>query len=137
MNAIGLIKILGEMGCRFKTSQFNDIIDYFALMLDDERVILISKEGKLCAVLLFSITDDPELHLKKESWEYREHDPQAKTAYIEKLISKSWNKDMRREFESELIRKHPQIERGLWHRYASWGDRQVTIKVRGGIHVRN
>jgi hypothetical protein len=131
MNAYDIIKILGEIGVLFRTKIIDDAIDYFALMLYDERIILIKKDGNPHAIICFSMTDEPEIYLKKKTWDYLSHDVLGKTIYVEKIVSKGWDKELRDQFEREIIKRYPQIEYGVWHREGKHGDR------RGGKFCRN
>ena len=138
MDAIELMVILGEMKVRYRESDIEPGIEYFNSMIKDSRVIIIRKDYLPYAVLTFSITDEPDKYLKKGPWEYLSHDVNGKTIYIEKLISKGWDKELRRDFESTLTFLYPQIEYGIWHRWAKWGDRQVITKVKRRVeNVRN
>ena len=130
MTVIDLMKSMGEMGTMFREKDINDIIDYCALMLHDERVIQIDCEGKPCAFIFYSITDEPEKFLKKGTYEYFPHEPKSKTVYVEKLVSLSWNRDLRVIFERIIRDKYPQLEFGVWHRRGNWGDRKVVTQRR-------
>lgn len=130
MNPITVLKIMGSMGCRYLESKIHLILDYTTKMCDNGRVIIISDSKGPYSVMFFSVTDDPDSFLKKESYEYKSHDPLGKILYIEKLISLGWNKSIRQEFETEILKKFPQITHGEWHRWAKWGDRRVIAKRR-------
>ena len=130
MNAIELMEILGNLNCRFYEIQLEQTISYFQKMIDDERVILISKDKVPYAVMTFSITNDPDKFLKKGVWDYLPHDPKGTIFYAEKLMAKGWDKELRINFESLILALYPQIEYGIWHRYGKTGDRQVTTKRR-------
>ena len=138
MNAVDLMAILGELRVRYRESDIEPAIAYFTAMLKDSRVIIIRKDYKLYAVLTFSVTNDHEKFLKKGVWEYLPHDPKGSCIYVEKLISTGWDKELRTDFESTVTFLYPQIEYGLWHRWARWGDRQVIAKVKRRVqNVRN
>ena len=130
MNAILLLKAMGEMGVRYPASHIDEIIDYTTKMYDNGRIITISDPNGLFAVAFFSITDSPEEFLKKGELVYKSHDPVGKIVYLEKLVSRGWNRELRIEFETELLKKYPNITHGVWHRWAKWGDRKVIGKRR-------
>jgi hypothetical protein len=130
MNAIDLMVKMGEMGTMFRETKIQEIAGYCALMLNDERVIVISEDKKPCAFIFYSITDDPEKYLKKGQYEYLPHSLEGKTVYVEKLVSFFWNRDLRVIFERIITEKHPQLEHGAWHRASKHGDRQVITKRR-------
>ena len=104
--------------------------DYISSMMKDDRVLIIYENGEPYALLLYSITNNHIPYLLKSDWTYLEHDPDGSTIYIEKLISKGWNKELRQEFERKILERHPQLTDAVWHKWAEWGDRQVTIKRR-------
>lgn len=130
MNAIDLMKIMGKMGTMFSAKSIEEIIDYCALMLNDDRVIMISEDSNPISFIFYSITDEPEKYLEKEKYQYLTHDKSGKFVYVEKLISFHWNKYLRIIFERLITSKYPQIESGVWHRQARWGDRRVISKRR-------
>lgn len=130
MNPITVLKIMGEMGLRYRPSEMDQAIDYTTRMMDNGRVIMIWDRDMPQAVLFFSMTNDPDLFLKKGTWEYRSQDPEGKIIYLEKLISRGWNRKLRAQLETEIIKKYPNMTHGVWHRYAFWGDRKVISKRR-------
>lgn len=130
MNPIMILKIMGEMGARYRESKINDIVDYTTRMCDNGRIIIISDKDEPFAVLFFSVTNDPDKFLNKGQYEFMSHDPCGKILCVEKLISRGWNKELRTEFESKITEKFPQITHGVWYRYGKVGDRKVIAKVR-------
>ena len=130
MNAIELAKVLGEIGMKFYESQLQEMVRYFSLMLDNHRVIVINKDGSPYSVFFFSITDDPDHFLLKDTWDYRTHNQYGKIVYVEKLVSKGWDREIRVLFEGLIVDQYPQIEYGVWHRWGKTGDRKVTVKRR-------
>lgn len=130
MNAVKLAKIFGEMGCLFYQHELKSALDYFQKMLEADRIVYILSDDKPYAFLFISLTNDPDAFLKKGKWEYLDQDEAGKILYVEKLISKGWDKETRVLFEKLITEKYPQIEYGLWHRWAKWGDRKVTSKRR-------
>lgn len=130
MNAIELLTEMGEMGVIYPKKYIQDIIGYVTLMLQDERVITISDNGKPIAFIFYSITDDYKPYLLKDEYEYLEHEKAGKTVYVEKLVSFHWNKDLRILFERLITSKYPQLETGIWFRASRHGDRKVIAKRR-------
>lgn len=130
MDAIEVMKLMGDMGLMYKESELDETICYFMNMIKDERVIKVDKDGTPYAILVYSITDDCEPFLKKRTWEYKPHFPDGKTAYVEKIVSKGFDKELRTIFEQIIRTKYPQIEYGAWHKWAKWGDRKVVTKRR-------
>ena len=130
MNAVDLMIILGSLGVMFRAKEVMASIDYFSNMIETGRVIIIYKDGDPYAVMTFSITNDYEPFFKKKTWDYLAHDPSGKIIYIEKLVSKGWDRTMRIQFQDEISEKYPNLEYGVWHRIAQWGDRKVITKRR-------
>lgn len=130
MRAIPILKIMGELGARFPTSKIWEIISYVSSMLEDERVIVISKDEIPYGVAFCSLSNDYEPFYKKDTWDYKAHDPKGKILYIELLCCKKWTHELREIFETELVKKYPSIEEACWHRWAAYGDRKVTYKRR-------
>lgn len=130
MSPINLLKSIGEMGGRYKVSELHLIMDYATRMLEDKRVVLINLDEKPYACLFFSLTNLESSHLVKGTWDYISHDPDGKYLYVEKLIATKWSKTLRLRFEEEIIKTYPQITHGVWHRWATYGDRIVKSKRR-------
>lgn len=126
MTAIDVATILGrDMGVKFRESMIDDILNYIDLMLKDHRIIII-KEGETAhALVFFSVTDDPDKYLKKKTWDFVGHEPDGKTVVIEQMISRGWNKELRKIMEEMFLRRYPHLTSAVWYRYAKWGDRLV------------
>ena len=103
MNAFMLARILGQLGVMYHRDNFPRVIDYFSLMLEDKRVIVIEDDDKPCAVLFISMTDDAAPYLVKKPWAYIKQDVDGSICYVEKMISNGWNKEMRKKIESAII----------------------------------
>ena len=131
MNVIMLLEKMGEeIGVRYLPSKIHEIIDYTSKMLDNGRIITLSDESGLLGVMYFSVTDDYEPFLKKGEFEFKSHDPEAKTIYVEKMISRKWNKEIRLEFEKEVMKRYPWVNQCIGHRRSKNGDRKVLNKRR-------
>lgn len=126
MTSIDLLVFMGELGGRFTPDQAQQAEAYFDQMIKDGRVIAIYKDGVLHGILAFSLCSNFIPYWKKETWDYRQHEDNGKTLYIEIMASRSWTKELRKTFQQEILNRHPQIEEAIWHRWASWGDRKVT-----------
>lgn len=131
MDAIELMRIMGEdFRVRFHKDELDYAILYFINMIKDNRVVIIYEDKLPFAIMTYSLTDDSDTFLKKETWDYLPHNLLAKTVYVEKLISKGWNKGLRLAFEKTITSMYPKIEQGIWHRYGKYGDRCVISKRR-------
>lgn len=125
MNELGVIKFLGQRGARFGKRSLDQAISYFSHMIKDKRVITLFKDGKLHSIMAFSLGEDFDRFYRKHVWRYVPHDPSGKILYVEMVVSKSWDKDIRKQFRDEILKLYPQIEEAHWHKWATWGDRHV------------
>lgn len=130
MDPIQIIELMGEMGYKFNEKDIDPMIAHILNMLKDERIMVINKDSKPYAIMFYSITDSIDEFLVKETWDYKPHHPEGKIVYVEKIISMGWDKDLRRIIEQTVRTKYPQVEYGVWHRWAKWGDRMVVTKRR-------
>ena len=135
MRVIDLLVFMGEYGKRYRESEVPEIFLYFQQMNIDERIIAILKNEELYGFACISIGDNWQQFHKKDTWNYRTHSPEGKIVYIELLICKEWNRELRLLLEQEILRKYPQIEKAVWHKWAKWGDRQVLSVRRNGKYV--
>lgn len=130
MTEIDVLKTMGELGARFNASKLWIIIDYVAKMLADERIVIIKKDGEIEGVAFCSLSNDYELYYKKDTWDYFQHDSKGSVLYLELLCCRKWTRELRKLFESEIVKKYPSIKEAVWHRWASYGDRKVIYKRR-------
>ena len=134
MKTIEILKFMGEQGIRYKQDELQTIFNYVNSMIRDNRVIEIESQGKIEAILFISVSDNYEPFFKKTTWTYKPHDPRGKIIYVEKLVAKEWNKEMRMQFEELLTNLYPHFELGVWHRWAKWGDRKTIAFRRRAFH---
>jgi hypothetical protein len=126
MNARDAMVILGRMGMRYPPSSAALAEAYFHDMIKDGRVIAIYKDGGVYGLLAFSLCFDYIPYWRKETWDYRPHEVDGTTLYVELLAARHWNKEARETFAKEILTRYPQIEQAIWHKWATWGDRKVT-----------
>lgn len=137
MNAYEILAYLKEVGGKYPAEYYPRIISYFQDMMDAGRIIcLFDKEKQKPAfIACFSIADDPEPFLVKDTWQFRQDDLTGKTFYVEMGFGERWTKEMRNEFAKMIDENFPWIETVMWHRWADWGDRKVIVKRRLQSHV--
>lgn len=121
-----LLCFMGECGFRYKESELRDIYYYVKKMVKDRRVIAVKDGERYHTVIFYSIAQEWEPYLKKGEWEYATHQPGGCCIYIEKAVSKGWNKYIRNSLKQIILDKYPQLHMAKWHRYGNWGDRAVT-----------
>ena len=124
-----VLGIMGEMGARYHPDFIRQALEYAHLMLEENRILVIYSGNKPSVIIFFSITDDPLLYHIKPTWHYLSHNPHGKIVVVQKLISIGWNRVMREQLETELIKLYPQLEKAVWIRDSKHGDRHVyTIR---------
>ena len=122
--------MMGEIGVRYRYSDVSGIMDYVTRMIEDGRVVAINGESGIHAVLFFAICHDWHPFHEKGSWIYLAHDQLGDTIYLESLVSKGWDKEVRAKFEEIITHKYPNLKQAVWHRWAKDGDREVKIQRR-------
>lgn len=130
MNCVEILAFMGELGIRYRESDIPKAIDYLEHMIADKRVIVGYGDDGIKLVVLFSICNDWKPYLLKKIWEYMEHYPLGHTAYLEKVGSTVWNRDIRNEVEMAITDLYPTAMLCKGHRYAKLGDREVTTHRR-------
>lgn len=130
MNAIEIIDFFADCGANFKEEDLSGVHDYLTKMLDDHRVLAIFDGHEVIAIVTFSICSDYKKYYSKGVWEYMEHDPYGCTLYIEKLVSKTWNLELRRLMQDLFLEKYPFLTRGIWHRSRDNEDCLIQAKRR-------
>ena len=130
MNSVDLLLEMGKIGWRFRRQDVLPMMEYFDAMIKENRVVMISKNDSMIAMLAFSMCDNYEPFLKKKDWDFLNHDPNGNIMYVEKLVSLYWDKEVRKRFEEIITKVYPRIEYAVWHRFAKWGDRKVIYKRR-------
>lgn len=126
MNAVDVLIFLGRIGYRFTPSTALLARNYFYEMIRDGRITALYKDGVIHGILAFSLCTDYEAFWKKETWDYRPHQIDGTTLYVELMAARNWNKEVRQAFQQEILKLHPQVEQAVWHKWAAWGDRKVT-----------
>jgi len=127
MTYLDVLEIMYQLGFKVVRSVVYDVIDYLDNMLRDNRILVINKDGQPYALILFSITNSYEPFFLKSDFDFLPHNPNGRIIYLEKLISKGWDKDLRQQFEETILQIYPQLETAVWHRR---GDRKVVAKRR-------
>lgn len=118
---------MGERGIRYPVNDTLKIEDYISKMLGDGRILVIEDDG-LHTVLFFSVCYKFGEFFLKDTWDYMEHCPEGDMIYIEKIVSKNFNKEIRKLIEAKLTELYPKFKIGIWHRWGKVGDRQVIAR---------
>lgn len=130
MKELEVFEFMKLRGMKLDPIQTEEAIRYVSLMLLDQRIIVILRYSDLHTVAFFSICNNPTPYQAKQTWGFLQHDPEGKVVFIEKMVTKGWNKEVRHGLEKVLINRFPQLEEGIWCRDSEQGDRKVTYRRR-------
>ena len=137
MHSIEIMLFMGECGARFRSRHLHVISDYIDKMLEDDRVIIISGNTGVTAVAFYSMCTLEECaHLHDEgTWFYKPQNIAGNTFYVDKIISKCWDRNLRMAIDTFAGTRFPKIEYGAWHRDRKGEDQLIISKRR--THVSN
>lgn len=125
MTPIEILKFFGECGLMFKRSEIESAIRFLDYKIKNNRILKVYDDNKLLGVLVYSLTDIEVKHLVKSSWEIVEEAEDGKIIYIDYLMAKKFDIDLRNEIRNYFKTNHPQYEYGIWKRYKHPVDRIV------------
>jgi len=109
--------------------------DYFRKMAEDGRLIKIWKDGKSHTFLTFSICDDYRPYAYKALWQVLSHNPSGRICFIEKIVSRGWSKQLRKEIQDAIISRFPSIEEAVWFRPTNTQEERKVTWRRHASHV--
>ena len=124
-----ILCFMGEYGLRYGPKLLPLFESYVERMLNDDRVIVFSENGKVEGVIFFSVDDETNRFWQKKMWEYLPHNPLGTTAYIELLLIKKWNMEVRKNIQYFLENRFPDLLFGRWHRRSKIRDREFIVKT--------
>ena len=127
MTYLDVLEIMYQLGFKVVRSVIINVIDYIDNMLRDNRILVINRNGEPYALIFFSISNSYEPYFFKSDFDFLPHNPNGRIIYLEKLISKGWDKKLRQQFEQTILQIYPQLETAVWHRR---GDRKIVAKRR-------
>jgi len=128
MNNIDVVKFIIQYGGGFKNKDLSDASFYFQKMLGAGRVIGLYENGSLIAIMLYTLTNNPEVNKLLDTFDYVEQELESDTVLIDKVVAVKWNKSIRNHFESVLIELYPNIEYAVG--YKTDGNRQFKSRRR-------
>lgn len=94
---------------------------YIECMGQDERIFMIEDQG----VLFYSICFKTGSFARKSLFKYLPHDVSGDICYVEKLVTRFWNRQIRDAFEEMIVSKYPNVKCGQFHR-----TKLITIRRR-------
>lgn len=92
------------------------IIDYPYKMIRDGRVCSIIENGKVIAIVFFSLCNDETQYLWNWNYEYHSHNPNGKILVLEGLVCRDFNFKIVKKMKEIFYAKFPQIEKTVWRR---------------------
>lgn len=134
MKTLAVLTFLGEMGIRWTNESLEQALDYVDRMIKDERVIRIDDDNGIHTVIFFAVCESYDPFYKKETWEYKSHDPDGTTLYVEKAASRGWSKDLRNKVRELILSQYPDIQTWRWHRWGKKSDRAVVVHENKGVY---
>ena len=99
-------------------------------MIKDGRVASIVDDGKIVAVVFFSLCNDETQHLWNYDYNYHYHDPKGKILVFEGFVCKNFNFRIVKKMKEMFYAKFPQIEKTIWRRDNRSKDRVFTLHRR-------
>lgn len=106
-------------------------LNYRKLMADDGRIIQIT-DGENKAVIVFSLTNDPEKLLEKGQWDFVKSENFGRFFFIEKMITTKWTPKLRRKVQEVIQKNFTNFEKAMWVR--SKLNKEIIIKVKRRDH---
>jgi len=106
---------------------------YISRMLEDDRILIVEKDGKIEVLSFLSMGDDPDKFRRKNCWDYLEHDPESKFCYLEKFIAVKWDfwalKEVIRDGIDVARERFPNAEVLFWQRVKKRQDKLVSLPL--------
>ena len=112
------------------------IADYPYKMIKDGRVVSIAENGKVVAIVFFSLCNDETEHLWNWDYEYRTHNPDGKILVLEGLVCKDFHFGIVKKMKEVFYQKFPQIEKTVWRRDKR-DNKKCTLRRRHEFHYSN
>lgn len=110
-----------------------NVRDYFTTMEERGRLARVLEEGNPIAVCTFFLCNRQEeiyQFYQRAMWSTPEDSDLGEICYIDKLISVTWNKEIRNFLEKEIVSQHPQLKYSAWFRPTDGDDRLVLKEIK-------
>jgi len=91
-------------------------MNYPYKMMKDGRAISIAENGKIVAIVFFSLCNDETQHLWNFEYEYHPHNPSGRILVLEGLVCKNLTYSIIKKMKEAFYSKFPQIEKTVWRR---------------------
>ena len=125
MNTFQLINELATWGHNLKRDEFSV---YLSEMLKRNRVMTVSSENGLEAIIFYFLTDELDSFINKPTWKTPIDTPSGHIFFIDKMLCRKWTKSVRVEVQRQVEEKFPFITQALWLRRPK--NRHVIINRR-------
>ena|SRR3990167_2085808 len=112
----GLAQLFYQWGWEIKHEHYTAFSDYLKEMLKRNRVMVVMNGEEIEAVITYYLTDDYEKLFKKSTWEVVNDDPDGSQIYIDKMVCKKFNKELRVRLAQAIEEKFPNVVEGFYHR---------------------
>jgi hypothetical protein len=113
-----------------------DVVDYPYQMMKDGRVVSILENGKMVALVFFSLCDDETEHLWNWDYKYHPHNPNGKILVLEGLVCERFTFSIVKKMKEVFYEKFPQIEKTVWRR-DNRSNRKITYRRQHEFHHSN
>ena len=131
MTSYDIINLMKAWGHNLKTEHIAGFLYYFRQMVHKNRVATVSDEHGVQAVIFFYLTNDYRLLYKKDIWALALDKPSGCQVYVDKLVCREWNLEIRRKFQDFIESTFPNVTEAYYHRAPK--DRCVRIKRRSRV----
>lgn len=95
--------------------------------------------GNDVAFISISVCNNYEPYYTKPTWTYLSHKPVGNIVYIEKIVSREWNRKLRNLIEDKITQTYPTVQYAMWARPKTGLNDDVIIqyKVKRRSYVSN
>lgn len=112
-----IARLFYEWGWEIKHEHYVAFSDYMKEMVKRKRVMMIYENDEPIAVILYFLTDDyKKLIEHKRTWDIVEDNPDGHQIYIDKMICKSFSRQLVREIKLVVEKEFPNVIMGVYHR---------------------
>lgn len=122
--------IMEQWGYKIKAEEFESFRAYTQGMFNRRRALIIKSGKSLEAIIFYFLTNDFEMIYKKGTWDIPEDNPAGSQIYLDKMICRRWNKQIRNVVKEAIETKFPCVLEGVYHRAPF--DRCVKIMTEYG-----
>ena len=123
-----LLHILDSWGLSLPTEHYWDFKQYASQMLARNRMIVITDNNKVEAIIFFFLTFNYQELYKKGEWSTPKDNELGNQIYIDKMICKKWTLSARRIIQEYIEKNYPDVKVAYYHRAPK--DRCVIINRR-------